>query len=212
MKVTTIPVGMLGTNCHILESVDKKCAVIDPGANAEKICDFIEKNNLVPEYILLTHGHYDHIGAVKAVMRMFPKAKLYIGARDAEMLENPEKSLAVIRGGDCANFIITGMETVKENDEIQLDELTIKVLDAPGHTKGGVVYTCMDALFAGDTLFRDSVGRTDLYGGNFAILRRTLEKLAKLEQNYFVYTGHGENTTLDYERRNNQYMQAGFDI
>jgi glyoxylase-like metal-dependent hydrolase (beta-lactamase superfamily II) len=206
MIITTIPVGMLGTNCYLLESAEKGCAVIDPGAQPHKIIRQIEERTLTPRYILLTHGHHDHIGGVKKIMAAYPEILLYIGEKDKEMLGDTQKSLAIFRQDDDTDYLIGDAVAVSGGDTLLMDELEIAVMDTPGHTKGGVSYLCGDALFAGDTLFRENVGRTDLYGGDFEILLASLAELAALEGEYTVYPGHGEATTLGHERRHNPYL------
>ena len=204
MTITTIPVGMLATNCYLLASAEKNCAIIDPGARPDMIMAAVEQKELVPQMILLTHGHYDHIGAVNKLCAAFG-IPVYIGAADAEMLRTEPTIAPMLRGAD-EEFIIDGTTPVREGDSLALDELTISVLDTPGHTRGGVVYICGDALFAGDTLFCGGVGRTDLPGGDTGVLRRSLQKLAALPGDYAVYPGHEESTTLATERRSNPYL------
>lgn len=206
MNIGTIPVGMLGTNCYVLETEEKNCVLIDPGAQAEKISAVLEKQKLTPRYILLTHGHHDHIGAAKKLMELYPGCELRVGKADLEMLGDAQKSTGLFRNNNADNYLQEKAGTVSEGDEIVLDELTLRVLEAPGHTKGGVVYLCRDVMFSGDTLFLDDVGRTDLYGGDYNALKSSLRRLAGLEGDYIVCPGHGEPTTLDYERQNNRYI------
>jgi glyoxylase-like metal-dependent hydrolase (beta-lactamase superfamily II) len=206
MEIITMPVGMLGTNCYIVKSDAGKCAVIDPGAQPEKIIDLMVKNKLTLQYVLLTHGHHDHIGGVKKLITQYRDARLYIGKGDLEMLGDSQKSLAIFKTASDSDFIIGNADTLAEGDTIELDELTFTVLETPGHTKGGVTYLCGDAMFSGDTLFREDVGRTDLYGGDYPTLKRSLAKLDALKGDFVVYPGHGESSTLDYERQNNQYI------
>lgn len=206
MNVTIIPVGMLGTNCYLLSSEKKNCVIFDPGAQPDKIAGIIEKDGLTPKYILLTHGHHDHIGGVQKLLARFGDCKVYIGEGDKEMLEDTGKSLAISRNETAAEFLIPEAATLKDGQELTLDELTIKVLDTPGHTKGGVSYICGNLLFSGDTLFYGDVGRTDLYGGSYSVLKKSLKKLHDLPGDYCVYPGHGDATTLEYERKNNRYI------
>ena len=208
MTVLTMPVGPLGTNCYLLITEGKRCGIIDPGAQAEKIIRQIGDLGLEPAFILLTHGHHDHIGAVKKLMIAFPEFTLHVGREDLEMLDDPQKSLALFRRPDEAEFILSGAQPVESGDTFTLDELVITALETPGHTRGGMVYLCADALFSGDTLFREDVGRTDLYGGDFEALKASLRVLAEIKGDYTVYPGHGESTTLEHERRTNPYMNG----
>lgn len=206
MKVTTIPVGMLGTNCYLLACDQKNCAVIDPGAQPEKIAAIIEEEGLHLEYILLTHGHYDHIGGVNFLKQKYPNAMLYVGKHDMELLCDDNKNYAAIRSERPEDYILKDAKTLEEGTHLKLGDLDIEVIETPGHTKGGVTYICRDALFTGDTLFYSDVGRTDLYGGDYAALMQSLKKIALLKGDFLVYPGHGSSSTLDYERKNNYYL------
>ncbi len=207
MKVIIAPVGTLGTNCYIVGSESGDAFVVDPGAQPEKLAGILTEQNLTLKYILLTHGHYDHIGGVKALMEKFPDVTLHIGENDQEMLEDASKSYAN-RWDDGEDHRILGAQTLKEGDTLEVGDLTINVLDTPGHTKGGVCYLCGDVIFSGDTLFRGDIGRCDLYGGNFDVMKQSLAKLVALEGDYTVYPGHEQSTTLDYERAYNPYLRG----
>jgi len=206
MNIAIMPVGFLGTNCYVLSAASGACAVIDPGAQPEKITSYIDGKKLKVEHILLTHGHHDHIGGVKKLMESYPDAKLAIGADDIEMLGDAKKSLAFDRYDSSENFLIGNAEPLHDGGELKLDDLTIRVVATPGHTAGGVCYVCGNAIFSGDTLFRGDVGRCDLSGGDYGKLLKSLKKLAELDGDYEVYPGHGEDSTLEYERKNNMYI------
>lgn len=202
MFITVAPVGMLGTNCYLVESRQKNCVVIDPGAQPHKIMDLMEQKGMTPRYILLTHGHHDHIGAVGKLLESFPELELYIGEADLELLSDPHKSYS-----DKLNENVARKATgIKEGREFVVDDMTIRAVETPGHTKGGITFLCQDAMFCGDTLFHGDCGRCDLYGGDYEVLKRSLKKLADLEGQYVVYPGHGPSSTLEYERRFNHYM------
>ena len=205
MKISIMPVGLLGTNCYLLISDKNSCAVIDPGAQPEKIAKVIKDKGLTPRYILLTHGHHDHIGGVKKLLAAF-EMPLYIGQGDGELLTDDQKNRAALRYPNTDEYTINGAQLLEDGQELTLDELTIKVIATPGHTRGGVCFLCKDVIFSGDTLFRDDIGRCDLYGGDYDVMLESLQKLAALPGDYTVYPGHGENTTLEYERKNNRYI------
>lgn len=210
MKLYIKPVGVIGTNCYIAADDQGKCAVIDPGAQPEKLAAFLKEHDYVPEVILLTHGHFDHIGAVKALAAEF-SAQIVIGERDAEQLADPAKSMAGPHGLSKNDYVMEPDKTVKEGEEITVGDMCFSVLDTPGHTRGGVTYRCEDFLFTGDTLFAGSVGRTDLYGGDYGVLMSSVRKLSELQGDFRVLPGHGPDTTLDIERRINPYMKEAFD-
>lgn len=205
MNLMTVSVGMLGTNCYIAGSA-KSCAVIDPGAQPEKIIAAIEGEGLDVRYILLTHGHHDHIGGVRKLMEKFPDAELFIGKNDLEMLTDGSKSYARVKYDKSGDFFIEQAKTLSDGDVLEFDGVRITVLETPGHTKGGVCYICDNAIFSGDTLFFGDVGRCDLYGGDYGVMKQSLLKIIALNGDYGVYPGHGEATTLDYERQNNPYI------
>lgn len=203
MQITIVPVGALGTNCYLLKSDGGSCAVVDPGASPAKLLDILEKANLQVRYILLTHGHFDHIGAVSRLAAAYPEAALYIGEPDRELAVDPAKS----HGDVLDEAVISRLQNAIEGLELPLDDLTIKVLETPGHTRGGIVYLCRDAMFSGDTLFRGDCGRCDLYGGDYEVMKKSLKKLASLSGPYEVYPGHGESSVLEWERAHNPYMK-----
>jgi glyoxylase-like metal-dependent hydrolase (beta-lactamase superfamily II) len=202
----TIPVGELYTNCYIIAE-GEDCAVVDPGDMPDEIADVIDSKGLAPRYILLTHGHLDHMGAVKRLLRRYPGAQLCIGEGDLEMLTDTVKSYAITHSTNPEEYVNEGGVGLADGQELPLGGLTIRVMHTPGHTKGGVVYLVNDAIFAGDTLFRLNAGRTDLYGGDYNVLLSSLKKLADLPGDYAVYPGHREPTTLEFERRNNDHVR-----
>jgi len=193
-----LTVGFLGTNCYIVTDEDTcKCVIIDPGAESNTILDYVESNNLTTEVIFLTHGHFDHSMALDAVMEA-TGAPVYIHRQDAFM-KNPNSQ----NGYDN----IANIHWYAESDVIKVGGLIFTVLETPGHSPGSVTLVCESALFTGDTLFRDSCGRTDLEGGSMDTLLGSLRRLSALEGDYEVYPGHAETTTLDRERRFNYYMK-----
>ena len=198
MLIKTLPVGMLDTNCYIVtDEKTLKCAIIDPGADANTILDYIESNNLVPEVIFLTHGHFDHHIALNAVMDG-TGASAYINKKDATT-EGLYEQLKLADDGH--------MKWYKEGDIIKIGGLNFYIMETPGHSPGSVTIMCENALFTGDTLFKDSCGRTDLEGGNVDTLLESLKRLADLDGDYEVYPGHAETSTLNRERAFNYYMR-----
>lgn len=206
MNVIWLTVGALGTNCYIVPTERKNAVVIDPGADAGKIAAELEKAGLTLVWTLLTHGHHDHTGGVRELKSLYPDMKTAIGEFDVEMLNDVKKALPFTHLPDEALF----QEDLRlhDGDNLQIDELSWQVLHTPGHTRGGVCLLCGDTMFAGDTLFAGEIGRCDLYGGDFQVMKQSLRKLAALPGDYHVFSGHGEDTTLEKERRTNYYMRS----
>lgn len=206
MKIYRLPVGELLANCYIIGTESKNAVAVDPGSDFQKIKKLLDEHNLTLKKILLTHGHYDHIGAVRETAAAYG-AEVYIHENDAPMLTSRTKSLADAIGAGRFNEIPEFI-TLRNGDVISLDEISFEVIHTPGHTEGGVCYKCGNALFTGDTLFKLSMGRTDFPGGNMGEMFKSLQKLAQLEGDYDVFPGHNETSTLSYERKNNPYLKG----
>ena len=199
MKVKMMQVGAIGTNCYILEDEETgKAAVIDPGDEAGAIANILEEDKADVEYILLTHGHYDHTTGVPELKRRFPAAKVYIHRADAN-------------GAGSQLFPLVGqvkdLNYYKEGDTLTLGSLTILVMETPGHSPGSVTLQVGDVLFTGDTLFCGSCGRTDLRGGSYDQIMASLKRLGKLEGDFHVCPGHDRTSTLEQERRYNPFLR-----
>ena len=198
MNIKTIPVGQLETNCYVVVNEETlACVVIDPGDESNAIMDYIESNHLRCEAIMLTHGHFDHVGAVNEILEQTGCA-LYINPRD--------EGYEVGKSG-MKFKMPEGGKYYDDGDIIVEAGLEFKVLATPGHTPGSVCLICGDALFTGDTLFRGSCGRTDLPGGSMREEMRSLKKICQLEGDYEVYPGHMDSSSLERERRFNHYCR-----
>ena len=189
MVIRSLSVGIIGTQCYLLrrEAASHACLVVDPGAEADRILKAAD--GAVIEAILLTHGHFDHIGAVRPLMEAFPNARLLIHALDAPMLSDP--SLNAGRG--LLGREITApaaTDFVREGEQLFLAGISLSVLHTPGHTPGSVCYLSGEELFTGDTLFEHGWGRTDLPGGDEAQMMRSLRRLLPLAKNTRVHPGH----------------------
>ena len=193
LTIQTLPVGQLQTNCYILRGDSDRCLVIDPGAEPEKILSATRDKGLTIEAILLTHGHFDHVGAVKTLAAE-TGCRVYLCRDDLTL---PPSMTA-------GPLFYT--HTYGEGDALTLAGLPFTVLHTPGHTPGCVCLCFEDAMFSGDTLFAGSCGRTDFPGSSPAQMRASLARLAALEKTCTVYPGHGESTTLDEEKRYNPYL------
>ena len=204
MKVKMMQVGPIGTNCYILEDEgEKRAAVIDPGDEAERILEVLEETEGTVEYILLTHGHYDHTTAVPELHAALPEAKIYIHQADA----NGAGSRLFPLAGQVDDLLL-----YDEGDTLALGGLTIQVLHTPGHSPGSVTLKAGDALFTGDTLFAGDCGRTDLRGGSWEEILASLGRLGRLEGNFHVLPGHMDTSDLDTERQVNPYLRQGMGL
>ena len=199
MKIKVLPVGELGTNCYILEDeAGKLAAVIDPGDEAGRILAQVKEDGVQVKYILLTHGHYDHTTAVPELHEALPQAEIYIHQADSHGAGGRLFPLA---------SQVDDLLLYDEGDTLKLSDLTIEVMNTPGHSLGSVVLKVEDVLFTGDTLFAGSCGRTDLRGGDYGQMLASLKRLAMLEGNYHVLPGHDVTSTLERERQTNYYMK-----
>lgn len=198
MKVETIVVGPLDTNCYLI-SENGNGIVVDPGFDADRILETATNSGVKIASILLTHGHYDHVGGVAEIVRK-TGAKVYIGEKDYA-LANSYKNLGFSFGCITEKF---DADVLLKEGEYFVDGLSVKVIETPGHTAGGVCYQIENALFSGDTLFCCSYGRTDFPTGDYSTLKKSItEKLFAIDRDLTVYTGHGNSTELFKEKRTN---------
>ncbi len=197
MRIKTLPLGHLETNCYIITDENTlECAVVDPGDESNTILNYLEDNHLKLREIFLTHGHFDHTGAVETLLEE-------TGAR----VWLHEKEAANTRSEHYRFFAPDNAMYYGEGDRITVGSLTFLVMETPGHSPGSVTLMCGPALFTGDTLFRDSTGRTDLPGGDMETEMASLRRLSALEGDYEVYPGHMDGTTLERERSVNYYLR-----
>ncbi len=195
MKITVKELGIYFVNCYLIhEETAKSCVAIDPGGHPEKVLKFLEENGLMLEAILLTHGHFDHVGAVKDLAEK-TGCKVYLHADDLSLPEN-------FTAGP-----LYYTNHYDEGDVLELAGLSIRVWHTPGHTGGSVCLFVDDVIFSGDTLFCHSCGRTDLPGGDPDAIMKSLARLKALEGNYRVLPGHNRATTLAVEREYNPFMK-----
>lgn len=203
MKVISEKFGSMDNNCSlIIDEKTNQSALVDCNEFSQKMIDMIGDTDL--KYILLTHGHFDHIIGVKSVKEKYG-AQVVISKEDEPMLNSSKLSLAVFCNAPQNN--VEADIIVKDGDEITLGEIKIKVMATPGHTSGSVCYIAENCIFSGDTLFYCSCGRTDFPSGSPEQMMSSLQKLKALDGDYKVYTGHNNLTTLDFERKNNPYMK-----
>lgn len=184
MNIKTMVLGPIQTNCYIISTDKNNAVVIDCGDEAKKVLDFTEKQGLTIKKILLTHGHFDHMGAVAEIVKK-TGATVYIHNDDKPMLSSSKLSLSSFTPEFVFNPV-SEAQTIDEGDIITQDELEFKVIHTKGHTKGGVCYICGDCMFSGDTLFYGNVGRTDFPGGSFKEIIESVQRLAKLDGDFKV--------------------------
>ena len=190
-----LALGAYQTNCYLVWGENANtCVVIDPGYEPDTVLAEVKKLGKEIAAILLTHGHFDHVGGVKEIAAE-TECPVYLCEADLSM---PPQMTA-------GPLYYTN--TYAEGDFVELAGLSFKVLHTPGHTPGSVCLQCENVLFSGDTLFWGSCGRTDLPGGSWSTIRVSLKRLADLPGDYEVYPGHGDFTTLSFERKMNPYMQ-----
>ena len=208
MQYKRFPLGALWTNGYLFwDDETKEAFFIDPGGKTEDVQAFMAANNLTLKMVLLTHGHIDHIAGIHEFVPMVGD-NIYIGVNDAPMLRKPSRQLQALLGVDCKG--IENFREVEDGRVIDFPGYTIKVIDTPGHTEGSVCYFITDReghhiLVSGDTLFAQSVGRTDLEGGDSVKLEASLRKLAEFSDGLHVLPGHGPDTNIGSERELNPY-------
>lgn len=212
MDVIKLTLSPLATNCYIVITDDKNCVIIDPADEEKAIIAVLDEKNLMPKKILLTHGHFDHTGAAAALKEEY-NIPLYIHEADECMLSDGDKALAYFCPGKPFNRVEADY-LLKDGDVVSQDGVDFKVLHTPGHSAGSVCYIVdiadgLNLMFAGDTIFKDSIGRSDGYSGDYIVQQETLDKLKKIEEDYLIYPGHGPSTTLKEEKRFNPFI-AGF--
>lgn len=206
LQINRKVLGMVQTNCYLLiNNETQEVVLIDPAAQAKELIATVEEMKLKPAAILLTHGHFDHIGAVGSVAAHF-QIPVYAGKEEADMLQDANLNLS---GQFGTPMTIKANRFLADQEMFTLAGFEFKVFHTPGHTKGGVCYYIVteDVLFSGDTLFRESIGRTDLPTGNMSTLVRSVRSLLEvLPDDTAVYPGHEAETTAGHEKTYNPYL------
>lgn len=206
MKVKALLVGPLATNCYIAYCEETlEAIIIDPGGDANRILDYVSKENLEVKFIVNTHGHADHVSADDELRKTL-KAHLLIHRADLEMLENPDLNLSAFMNETVK--VSRPDRLLEDGDIVNFGMVRLKVIHTPGHTPGSICLLGEDSLFTGDTLFAGSVGRTDIPGGSFRQLIHSLKfRIMPLPDGLKVYPGHGPETVLGFEKRANHYLR-----
>ncbi len=207
MNIKVLPLGPVSANCYILCDKNGIGAVIDPGDyNLHLERGIAESGIKELKYIICTHSHFDHVSGVGRLKEKYPDAQVVVGVEDVPALSDPVLSASADFG--LPFFPCYADKTVNEGDVLDVGEVSLKVIEAPGHTKGGILLYCEGEkiAFTGDSLFKGSVGRTDLYGGNHAQLMNTVRKIKSFAPDTVLLCGHGESTTVAHEMMYNFYL------
>lgn len=194
MEIKRIPVGPIGTNCYIFTDGAGHGAIVDPGAEGAKLLALVREMDITVDAILLTHSHFDHTGGTDTLH----------AALDCPVYLHPLDNAQL--GADIMPPLKCPITEYGDGDTVQVGAVFVKVLHTPGHTAGSVTLLAQDALFTGDTLFKGSMGRTDLPSGSYETLMKSLKRLGELEGNYAVFPGHEGTSTLDEERKTNYFL------
>lgn len=208
MRVEKYPLGMMQTNCYVIYNKNNEAAVVDPGDEGERLFRTITDKGATVTKVLLTHGHFDHIGGGGFIQDK-TGCEVYIHELDNEYLQDPFKVLSAA----SRQFISSEFKQPKatklfsDGDTIEHGEITFKCMHTPGHTKGSTMLFAGDIIFSGDTIFRMEIGRNDLYGGSPSQQVESLKRIAKIEGDYKICPGHDMDTTLEFEKQHNPYLK-----
>ncbi|ARK31425.1 MBL fold metallo-hydrolase [Halalkalibacter krulwichiae] len=211
MKWTQLPLGPLQTNAYVIENEEKQALVIDPGSEGEALVKWLNEQKLNVLAVLLTHAHFDHIGAVDDVREAF-NCPVYIHKNEQDWLADPSKN-GSSRFFGAETISARPAETIIENEQtLEIGPFKLQSLETPGHSPGSVSYYLLEhsIVFSGDALFAQSIGRTDLPGGNHDLLLKSIhQKLLELPEDTIVACGHGPTTTIGNEMDSNPFL-SGF--
>ena len=212
LEIISYPNGIYGATTYLVsDKISKEAFLVDCTCDIEEIEKQVKKENLTLKYVLITHGHFDHVFCIDKLKEKFPQTQVLMNKEDMPLLKNV--------GTQCTMAGIEGIKVpcvdglIKEDTKnLKIGDYKIDIIETPGHSQGGTCYLINDKennfLFSGDTLFQESVGRCDLFGGDFKkILSSIKEKLFSLDENTIVFPGHGDSTTIAHEKKYNSYCR-----
>ncbi|HWQ79697.1 MAG TPA: MBL fold metallo-hydrolase [Anaerovoracaceae bacterium] len=206
MIIKSFHTGPLAVNCYVVtDDATKKTFIVDPGGYNTVMVNYIKDNNLLVEHIILTHGHGDHIGGVPDLTKEFPDADIVVGIHERQMIENANINASTMIFGYPVSFSADRYMT--DGETLKVGNLELTFLHTPGHTKGGICILAENVVFSGDTLFQQSIGRTDFPGSSYPEIKRSIhEKLFTLPDDTQVLPGHMGPTTIGFEKENNPFV------
>lgn len=207
MEIKSYPNGIYGATSYLVyDEESKEGVLIDCTSSVENIAVEIKSKNINLKYILITHGHFDHVYCLKKMKEKFPSALIMMNKNDMPLLNQVQSQCMMAGVEEIKTPCIDGL--LDENTKnLMIGKDNIKVIETKGHSKGGVCYLIGDNLFSGDTLFKDSIGRCDLFGGDYKEIENSIKnKLFKLDENITVYPGHGDKSSISYEKKYNSYF------
>ena len=210
LKISTYPLGPIQTNCYIVQDEAGNCLIVDPGEESARIIRKVVSQELTPIAILLTHAHFDHIGAVDSVRDRFG-IPVYLHEEESEWLSDPKLNGSAKYAGLPNVQNRQADHLLSAEGIMKVGPFSFEVRHTPGHSPGSVSYIFDTARFAivGDTLFKQSVGRTDLPGGNTSVLLASIhDKLLELDDDFILYPGHGASTTPEDEKDSNPFLNG----
>lgn len=206
MTIKTFPNGQLMVNTYLITDSKKNGVIIDPGYDISELLREIEDKSITPSAVLLTHAHYDHVAGIPDLQKKYPDINVYLFEQDKKLLEHLDIQTEMLGAPKIPKFEVNKIFNNTEN--ITVGELNFELFHTPGHSQGSISYLIEDKLFTGDLLFRNSIGRSDLFGGNLTDLMSSIKnKIFSLPKETTVYPGHGPSTSIGYEKEHNPFFK-----
>lgn len=205
VSIQRVVTGKWKENCYIVSSENNDALIIDPGEDFKDIVSFIETKKLKPIAILLTHGHYDHIGCVEDIKEMF-SIQVYMHSGDSKLLKQANFYKVLFLGATVIRIPKIDYD-LKDQSELNLNDFIIEIFHLPGHTEGSVCYRIENSLFIGDLFFKDAIGRIDLPGSNKEKIKASILEVSKMSGELMIFPGHGASAKLDHILSNNTEIQ-----